>query len=172
MRSRLVLSGMAAALLFAAGAQATMYKWKDKEGHTHFTDTPPPAGVKSSTIKPPPEPPAPPAKSEDKGAKDEKGAKPAAAKEPKKPLTPAEQEMEFKRRIKAAQEAAAKEEKAKQEAAARKENCANARESLRTLESGQRIQKVDAKGERYFIDDKQRAADTKRAHEAVNQWCK
>lgn len=35
----------------AAGAQSTVYRWVDKDGRTHFTDTPPPADAKSSTQK-------------------------------------------------------------------------------------------------------------------------
>jgi len=38
-------------LLTASVAQAQMYKWKDDNGVTHFTDTPPPATAKKSEVK-------------------------------------------------------------------------------------------------------------------------
>jgi len=33
---------------------AELYKWVDKDGHVNYTQSPPPAGVKSTTIQPPP----------------------------------------------------------------------------------------------------------------------
>ena len=32
---------------------ATLYKWVDADGHTHYTQEPPPPGSKGETIKPP-----------------------------------------------------------------------------------------------------------------------
>lgn len=74
--------------------------------------------------------------------------------------------------MKAAQDAAAKAAREKKQAEEKKENCQNARQTLRTLQSGQRIARVDSKGERYFISDAQRAQETARAQRAVSQWCK
>ena len=53
----------------------------------------------------------------------------------------------------------------------KRENCARAQESLRTLESGQRISRIDSKGERYYLDDSQIAQETGKARQAVSQWC-
>jgi len=36
-----------AAMLVAATAGAQMYRWVDKDGKVHYTDTPPPAAAKS-----------------------------------------------------------------------------------------------------------------------------
>ena len=38
------------ALVPAAGADGTNYKWKDKEGNVHYTDCPPPPGCKAETV--------------------------------------------------------------------------------------------------------------------------
>ena len=38
------------ALVAAAGAEGTIYKWTDKEGNVHFTDCPPPPGCKAETV--------------------------------------------------------------------------------------------------------------------------
>ena len=62
-------------------------------------------------------------------------------------------------------------EVASQEAQAKKENCARAQEYVRTIESGQRISRTDAKGERYFLEDAQIAQEAARARQAVQQWC-
>jgi hypothetical protein len=42
---RLVLGGLALAVLVPAFAQ-TVYSWKDDKGVTHYSDSPPPAGAK------------------------------------------------------------------------------------------------------------------------------
>ena len=151
--------------LLAATAHAQGYKWVDKNGHTQYGDTPPP-GVNATPLGPPPPPisstpsPAP--------TGDVKEGAPAVK---KGPLTPAEQELEFRRRIKEAQEAAAKADKEQQQAREKEENCKHAQAALRTLESGERVMTVDQKGERYYISDQQRAAETARAQEQVRQWC-
>ena len=38
------------ALVAAAGAEGTIYKWTDKEGNAHYTDCPPPPGCKAETV--------------------------------------------------------------------------------------------------------------------------
>jgi len=149
------LIGLVLGVAVAAAAHAQQYKWKDQNGRTQYGDIPPP-GVKAIPLRAPVGPAAPPA------AKDAK----------KGPLTPAEQELEFRRRLKERQEAAAKEAKAKDAAEAEKQNCENARQALRTLESGQRVARTNAKGERYFLDDAQRSQEVERARRAVTSWCK
>jgi len=150
----------------AAGtAHAQAYKWVDKNGHVGYGDTPPP-GAKATPLRgiaPPPS--APPAATPSTDAKQGEQAK-------KGPLTPAEKELEFRRRMKEAQDAAAKADRERKAAEEKQVNCENARQTLRTLQSGQRIARVDSKGERYFISDAQRAQDTSRARDAVSQWCK
>jgi len=37
------------ALVPVAGAEGTIYKWRDKEGNVHYTDCPPPPGFKVDT---------------------------------------------------------------------------------------------------------------------------
>jgi hypothetical protein len=159
---RWIFAGLAAVAVSTAHAQA--YKWVDKNGHVEYGDRPP-AGAKVTplgNIAPRPAPAAAPAAS----------AKGDAKNATKGPLTPAQQELQFRRRMKAAQDAAAKADRERRAAEEKKENCENARQTLRTLQSGQRIARMDSKGERYFISDEQRAQDTARARTAVSQWCK
>jgi hypothetical protein len=42
--------GLGLALALSFGAFAAPYKWVDKEGNTHYTDKPPPAGIKSEQV--------------------------------------------------------------------------------------------------------------------------
>jgi len=86
-------------------------------------------------------------------------------------LTPAEQEQEYKKRQLSAQKAAEKAETERKNAEAKQANCARATEALRALDTGQRIQRVGADGERYFIDDATRARETTEARKAVQDSC-
>jgi hypothetical protein len=156
----LVLGSM---LVFTALASAQMYRWVDEDGRVHYTSTPPPPGVKARTLRAPSAAPAPAA---DDAAKD------AGAKDARKvPLTPAEQEQEFRKRQLEAQKAREKEALAAKDAEAKQENCARARETLRTFESGQRISRTNAQGERYYLDDDARAGEAEAARGAVQDWC-
>jgi len=162
-RSKLCLIGFAVVLCVGA-ANAQQYKWKDARGRTVYGDVPP-AGVKATPMGPVPAAPAaaPAAGSET--------AKAAGAKD-SKPLTPAEKEMEFRRRVKEAQEQAAKQADKDKAERDRAQNCELAREQERTLASGQRIARVDEKGERYYVDDAQRAQALAKARQNAAEWCK
>lgn len=147
-------------LTFAAGASAQLYRWVDSDGKVRYSDTPP-TGVKATTIKAPAESSAPPAAVGDAATKDAK----------KGPLTPAEREADFRKRQVEAQKARTKDDQAGRDAEAKQDNCARARETLATLESGQRIARTQPNGERYYVDDDQRAAETQKARQSVNSWC-
>ncbi len=147
-------------LTCAAGASAQLYRWVDSDGKVRYSDTPP-TGVKATTLKPPPDFSAPPSAAGDAAAKDAK----------KGPLTPAEQEADFRKRQLGAQKAREKEDQAGRDAQAKQDNCARAQETLSGLESGQRIARTNASGERYYVEDDQRAAETQKARQSVNSWC-
>jgi hypothetical protein len=138
-----------------------LYRWVDKDGKVRYTDTPPPGGVKARTLGAPAAAPAAPAPA-DAAAKD-------AA--PKGPLTPAEQEQAFRKRQMDAQKAAEKADLARKENDAKQENCARAREALATYESGQRVARTNAQGERFYLEDDARAAEAEKARAAVRDWC-
>ena len=166
MRSSLVrrIPIFLALLIAAGGAGAQMYKWVDKDGKVRYSDTPPP-GVKTSTVKAPAAAPEQGASPAAKDGKDAKGAK-------KGPLTPAEQEQEYRKRRAEAEKAAEKSAAAQKELATKKADCERAREYLRTLESGQRISRTNAQGERVFLDESQVAQETAGARQAAQANCK
>jgi hypothetical protein len=151
----------AMSLAFAASAAAQAYRWVDQDGKVRYGDTPPP-GVKATPLRLP----------QGGGASVAPAAGDAAAKDAKKgPLTPAEQEKEFRKRQADAQKAREKEDQAQRDAQAKQENCARARETLVGLESGQRIARIGADGERYYPDDAQREAELAKARQSVSSWC-
>lgn len=158
MRKAMILVVLAFA---AASAQAQIKCWTDANGKRTCGDTPPP-GAKTTTIRGTTASPAAPAPA----------AKGAAAKDAKKgPLTPAEQEQEYRKRQAEAEKEAKKIEQELQQAAAKKENCENARQNLALMESGQRIGRTDSKGERYYLEQAQIAQETAKARQLVQQAC-
>ena len=143
--------------IFAVTAQAQIKCWTTADGKRACGDAPP-AGAKVTTVKVAPAPASAPAGAAAKNAK-------------KGPLTAAEREQEYRKRQAEAQKAAAKADQEKQDEDAKKENCERTQEMLRSLESGQRIQRTDAKGERYYLDDAQREQEAVKARAQVKQNC-
>jgi hypothetical protein len=147
------------ALAFAGAAHAQQFKWIDKDGKTRYGDNPP-AGVKATALGAPASGAAP-------------ASPAAAAKDAKKgPLTTAEREQDFRNRQREAKKASEKSDEERLAQAARKDDCERAREYVRTLESGQRIARTDASGERYFLDENQVAQEIVKARQSAQQTCK
>ena len=141
-------------------AQAQIKCWTTADGKRACGDAPPP-GAKVRMLK------GTSASSEEAPA-----AKGGAATDAKKgPQTAAEREQDYRKRQAEAQKSAAKADQQKQDNDARKENCERSQEMLRTLESGQRIQRSDSKGERYYLDDAQRDQEAAKARAQVQQNC-
>ncbi|MEW6704779.1 MAG: DUF4124 domain-containing protein, partial [Pseudomonadota bacterium] len=67
---------------------------------------------------------------------------------------------------------AARKQEEERAAAQRAENCTRAKEYMRTLDSGMRIARVNEKGEREFLDDKQRADETQRTRQVISSECR
>ena len=149
-------------LAFALGvtaAHAQIKCWNDANGKRVCGDAPPP-GARVTILKAPSGPaPAPAAKDGGKDAK-KRG-----------PLTPAEQEQDYRKRQAEAQKSAAKADEERKDAESKRENCERTRESVRTLEAGGRIARMDSKGERYFLDDAQIAQELAKARQGAQQWC-
>ena len=82
-----------------------------------------------------------------------------------------ERDAEFRKRQQEAEKAREKEQQTAENAAAKREDCARAQEYIRTIESGQRITRTDSRGERYFLDDAQRAQELAAAKQAAKQSC-
>jgi hypothetical protein len=110
-------------------AMAQIYQYKDAQGRMVFSDTPPPdakATRKNINVAPP-------------------------SGDSARPLE--EKMQEFQKRRDAAAEQEAKQAKARAEQEKAAENCTRARNKLAALQSGQRIVRYNAQGEREFLDD-------------------
>lgn len=156
------------ALVLPAQAQ---WKWKDGRGQTHVSDTPPPRDVPDKDILQRPNQrstgftvAAAPATTTVGTAAPAVGA-PASA-----PKMDAELEAR-KAKQEAEQKAKAKAEADKQ-AALRAENCQRARQHLATLQSGQRIARINSKGEREVLDDAGREQERQTAQRVAAADCR
>ena len=85
----------------------------------------------------------------------------------------AERDAEFKKRQIEQQEAAQKDSKKATEMAQRREDCEVAQSYLKSIDSGQRLQRTDPKtGERVFLEDAEREAEANRARSRMADACK
>ena len=155
--------------LAAAGAHAqSLWKWRDASGQLHISDTAPPAGTPAKNIISGPPGGVPPAPSSLTPATAPAASAPAAASSAPSALDKKKMAADAQ---KAEKEAADKAAADAQNAAVRKDNCARAQASLSNLQSGQRIARVNDKGEREIMDDSMRATETRRAQDAVASSC-
>jgi hypothetical protein len=162
----------AIAFLAVSSAHAQVYKCVDANGKVIYSQNPCPANTKPGTMSrnvlSVPAPAAPSADSTDSSAG--KAAKSDAAKSAA-PKTAAEQEQAFRKRqqdqAKAAKDAGQKAAEAQQKA----ESCRNARERLAQYEIGGRLSRINAQGERYYIDDAQVEQEKARARADVALYC-
>lgn len=167
---RTIMAAAAVLLVLVSLPAEAQWKWKDRAGRIQYSDLPPPVGTpdqdvlsrptaprRSGTVAP-----AGPAASAASAA----SAVTAAA-----PVPKLDQEFEAKRK-KAEGEVIAK-NKAEEDrvAAAKADNCSRAKSQLRTFESGIRVTRTNAKGEREFLDDKQRAEETRHAKDVIASDC-
>jgi hypothetical protein len=160
-------------LLLAMPLQAQMYKWVDANGKVQYTDKPPPAGAKSEAVKNRSSSVSGPA--EAPGAAAKGGAAKADAKSgaatKSGPLTAAQQEQEYRKRKLEEGEADKKAQEKLAQDKQKQENCAAAKSNVVSLEAGGRQARVDAKGERYFLDETQVQAEVAKARQQASTFC-
>jgi type IV secretory pathway VirB10-like protein len=161
------------AIAFSAASALAQWQWIDKDGRKVFSDrAPPPDIAEKNIIKQP--------SKTTKGqtvVNGEPAAQEAAAAAPanaaSKPVA-----TELEKRVEAKKKQLAEAESAKQKAEqqrtlkAKIENCANAKQARATYESGGRVSRTNASGEREFLDDAARAAEVKRAQTVIDSDCK
>lgn len=160
------ISAVIVVIALPAAALAQAYKWRDEKGQVVYSDQPPPKNIPPGNVLQAPKPSAAAlaAAAATSGAAASAPAGKAAAK-PVAPKSTAEQEAEYKKRQLESQKKAKEDgDKAAQEQQ-RVAACASLRQSLAGLEAGQRISRTDDKGERYIINDEQRAAEIAKARQ-------
>ncbi|WP_233584885.1 DUF4124 domain-containing protein [Aquabacterium soli] len=155
------------AALVALPTQAAMqWKWRDAQGQVQYSDRPPPPGVLDKDILKRPSGSARATQALPSAPE----AAPSAA--PLPGLKASDPALEArKRKADAEKEATQKAEEAKQ-AKTRSENCERARSYQRTLDSGMRVARTSASGEREVLDDKGRAEEDARNRDVIKSNCK
>ncbi|MDQ2780381.1 MAG: DUF4124 domain-containing protein [Pseudomonadota bacterium] len=151
-------------LVGSIGPVQAQWTWRDQHGHINASDRPPPRDIPEKDILSRPQParnpaPPPPAASA--------GATAASA-----PVGALERAVEAKKQ--AAQQEQAAKAKAEEErlTTARAENCRRARSQQTALESGQRMARMNDKGEREILDDKGRADELRQARSVIGSDCR
>ncbi len=157
----LIAATLAATLAMPAAAQ---WKWKDKAGQTQYSDLPPPSGTPEADILQRPAP----------AAATRPAAQAASGSASAPPLVPKGADPELEAAKKKAEQEAAARKRAEDEkiAMAKLDNCARARVQLKAIDEGQRLSRINSKGEREFLDDKGRAEEAQRARTVITADCK
>lgn len=168
----LLVLGWICALPLAASAQ---WQWVDNQGKKVFSDQAPPPEIPEKNIlrrasgAPPRVSFAPVAPTAD-GTAAVAAPNPAASAAAK----PSGVDKELAEKAKKAEEAekAEKAAEAAKLAKARTDNCARAKQGKATFDSGIRVARLNAQGEREIMDDKTRAAEQKRLQTVIDSDCK
>ena len=163
------------AVSFASTAHAEIYKWKDKDGYTRYSDTPPSANIKTVTL------------GNKKTIKSiSQTSLPVAENKPQTPAVladkpPTQGEVPSthnaadaaaqKRRNDAEAGKIAKQEK-EAEAKQKAENCKSAKSNLETYVQGGRISKMNEKGEREYLGDADLKKGVDKSRGEVSKYCK
>lgn len=164
--------------LLPMGAHA-QWQWVDKNNKKVFSDQAPPPDVPEKNIlrRPgAPQPrvsfssPATPAEGTEADALAPATPATTAANNPKP--SGVDKELEEKTRKAEEAEKAKKAAEAQKIAQAKAENCTRARQGKATFDSGIRIARVNAQGEREIFDDKMRAEEQKRLQSIIDADCK
>jgi len=161
-----------AGLCFTASAQ---WQWLDKDGHKVFSDRAPPPEILDKNIVKRPAGRAPAAKpaAETETAAD---AAPVAAL-PAVPTSGAkaagiDKDLEAKKKQVLEAEAAKRKAAEQEVTKAKIENCARAKQAKVTFDSGVRVGRTNAAGEREIMDEAARAEELKRIQGIIVRDCK
>ncbi|MFZ3118409.1 MAG: DUF4124 domain-containing protein [Variovorax sp.] len=170
---RLLMLWGVCVLPLAASAQ---WQWVDKDGKKVFSDQAPPTDVPEKNIVRRPgsssaRPTLAPAPAEPAPADSEPARPPAGAASAARP-TGVDKELEEKARKAEEAEKAKQAAQAQKVAKAKADNCNRARQGKATFDSGIRVARLNAQGEREVMDDKARAAEQQRLQSIIDSDCK
>jgi hypothetical protein len=143
---RLALFSLALAA-FVPAAIADMYKWVDEKGVTHYSESPPPDG-KATKMETKPAGPA-----------EASSAAPESWKQ---------RELESRRkRLKEESDKATEDD----HAAARKRRCLRAQRELDIVQAARPVYTVNERGEKVYLEDKDRAREIEAWKKHVQTYC-
>jgi hypothetical protein len=148
----------------ATGASAqSVWKWRDAAGQIHLSDTPPPNDTPAGNVLQRPNGGRMPVAASASAV----AAAPAAS-APDTDLQKKKKQADREVAEKAAADKAALDQK---NAEIRRDNCQRAQTQVSALQNGARVARLNAKGEREFLDDAARAAEIKRTQDIAAQNC-
>ena len=173
---------LAVACTWALGA-AAQWQWIDKDGRKVFSDRPPPQDIPEKNMLKQPSfgaprvttPASAPAAAAAPAPAGATAAAPGAAAAPAAAASAAsgkDKELEKRKAEAEAAEAAKKKAEDEKIAKAKAENCTKARDAKALMDSGTPLRQTTAQGERVFLDEAQRAAETKRINAVIASDCK
>ncbi|WP_438971369.1 DUF4124 domain-containing protein [Methylophaga sp.] len=136
-------------VMISFSVSAEIFKWKDEDGQTHYSQTPPPS-VQAETVDVPPPPPI----------------NPDQAREEVQALIDKQQEAEQAEQAKQQQ----REEEAQQEAI-REENCRIARENFTTYKNNPGRRLVDAEGNVTRMVEEERQQKMQEFQQQIDEFC-
>ena len=168
-----LLAGTACLIALTAAAQ---WQWLDKDGRKVYSDRAPPAdvleknivkrpgGLAKAAVK------AEPVLNADGTSVVASQSPQAVSSAPK--LSGVDKELMEKKKQAADAEAAKRRADEERVTKAKVENCALGKQAKAGLDSGVRIGRTNAQGEREIMDDAARAAETKRVQNIIDSSCK
>lgn len=161
-----LLASAVATISFSAVAQ---WQWKDAHGQRVYSDRAPPSDIAEKDILKRPGSSAKKDLQADKGALATASAAKGAASTPK--LSSTDKGLIEKKR-KADEDQAAKRKAADEKVQqAKNDNCARARQAKTTYDSGIRVARINAQGEREVMDDSARSAEINRIQAIISSDC-
>lgn len=164
--ARLLTATALAAFASLAHAQ---YMWIDEKGVKQLSDRGPPSSIPQKNILKAPYgmPTAAMLPQEKPAAAATATAAPSSNELASKPTTLADRNADFRKRAKEKEEREQKDAAEESAKRGKAEDCERARTYKRSLDSGVRVGTTDQSGERGYMSDEQRAAESKKADKAL-----
>jgi len=169
---KLISTLFAGVLLCSVTTAFAQWQWIDKDGRKVFSDRAPPADIIEKNILKRPAgrgAPAQPQPADADAAATPVQAAPIAV---TKPVGGVDKELETKKKAAAAAEEAKKKAEDEKVVKAKVENCTRAKLAKTTFDSGVRVSRTKADGEREVMDDAARSEETKRIQGIIDRDCK
>jgi len=169
--SKLLWLMLSVLMALPIAVNADVYKWKDKDGVTRYSDMPPPSNVQQLPISGKKTSVATPAKAAAPAAEPAPAKPPASGALDAKKKPAASLEGDAKKRQEQAEEDKKKTEQKEAELEIKQQNCKTAKAARQNYQQGGRIYKMNEKGEREYENDASIAKGLEQAKKDVEQYC-
>ncbi|UCE32355.1 MAG: DUF4124 domain-containing protein [Burkholderiales bacterium] len=165
-RSHGCLQALLLGLALLPGLAAAQYQWRNADGRMVYSDLPPPAHVEPARILR-----APAVSPRPSSATGDAAAAPSVEGGAAQPRTWAEKAEAFRKRRADRAKAAAAREDAQRQAARKRRECEDMQASLRLLQSGRRIARMNAQGERVLLSAGERSERADEVRDGLASRC-